>query len=99
MMLTKEILSEIKPSEIFKVVTTRVQNFHEPMIAKLKFICVKGAYESKEQGKEFQQWAIYAGLPEQSDDHIRFHGDKVHSLLNIQSICPCDEGAYDLYRH
>ena len=97
-MLTKELLTEIKTSEIFRTVTTRVQNFHEPMIMTLKFVCIKGAIETTEPGLQFQNWAIYAGLPEQSDDHIARHGDKVRGLLNIQSICPCDEGAFELYR-
>lgn len=97
-MLTKTILSEIKPSEIFRVVTTRVQAVHDIMHTTLKFVCVKGKADGEDPDGLAQDWAIYAGRPEQDDIDIARYGDKVHGFTTIQSICPCDESAYELYR-
>lgn len=91
MIITKEVLDQIEPGEIFKVVTTRVQRFHEPMTATLKFVCVKG--------NAGIDWAIYAGLTDQPGMDIQRHGDKVHSEDIIKSICPCDDAVFEMYRH
>jgi hypothetical protein len=99
MILTKEILHDIAPGEIFKVVTTRLQNFHEPFKMTLKFICIKGHFDSLVNEPDAQDWAIYAGRPTQSDLEIAQNGDKVHDPRNITTICPCDEGVQQLYRH
>ena len=93
MLLTKEVFSEINVGEIFKVVTTRIQRFHEPFKMKLKFICIKGI----EPG--INDWAVYVGLPEQSDDYIAHHGDKVTARDIIRSMCPCDDEVFQLYRY
>lgn len=93
MELTKEILEqEIKPGEIFKDVTTRIQRFHEPFRETLRFICKRG------DDPQYVSWAIYCHRPENSALWIASWGDKVHSKDIIQSICPCTDEAFALYR-
>lgn len=91
MLLTKEALEKIEDGEIFKVITTRLQNFDHPFTLTLKFVCVKS-------GSGRGDWAMYAGLPDWSDDEVKRMGDKVTSFQNIATLCPCDEQAYAAYR-
>lgn len=90
MQITKAIFDEIKPGEIFRVVTTRIQNVSDPMLTKLTFVCVKG--------KSGIDWAIYCSLGTAHPDDIARYGDKVRDSENIRSICPCDEEVLNLYR-
>lgn len=91
MTITKEIFDQLKPGEIFRVVTTRVQNFRDPMEETLTFVCVK----AKGDGID---WAIYAKRAGTYAEDIARYGDKVTSEDNIRSICPCDDEVFNLYR-
>jgi hypothetical protein len=91
MIITKEIFDQIKPGEIFRVVTTRCQNFHEPMEQTLTFVCVKG----KDIGID---WAIYAKRAGTYAEDVARYGDKLHDESNIRAICPCDDEVFQLYR-
>lgn len=91
MIITKELFDKIKPGEIFRVVTTRFQNFHEPMEETLTFVCVK----AKGDGID---WAIYAKRAGTYVEDIARYGDKVTSEENIRNICPCDDEVFQLYR-
>lgn len=90
MQLTKAIFAEIKPGEIFRVVTTKYQTVHEPLNAELTFVCVKG--------KADIDWAIYAGPGSANPSDIARYGDKVTSESSIRNICPCDDEVFNLYR-
>jgi len=93
MQITKKLWEEIKPGEIFKVVTTRFQEFHEPLKETLKFVCIRS------QDTFSSSWAIYCQRPHMSDQYIADHGDKVHFEDIILSICPCDPEVLKMYRH
>ena len=90
MIITKEIFEQLRPSEIFRVVTTRVQNVHDPMGSTLTFSCVKG--------KSGIDWAIYCARAGSNPDDVARYGDKVHDEANIRSLCPCDDDVFQLYR-
>lgn len=92
MELTKEILDTLAPGEIFRVVTTRIQNVHESMLTKLTFVCIKGRHGGED-------WAIYCGPSTGQPEDIARYGQKVQDADNIRSICPCDEEVLALYRH
>jgi len=91
MLLTTEILNDIKPGEVFRTVTTKIQRMHKPMEAELTFVCKKGHGHN--------DWAIYCDFPDKDVSSIAKNGNKVASPDIIQSICPCDEEAMKLYRH
>ena len=91
MELTPEILEQIAPGEIFRVVTTKIQRMYEPLKAELTFVCKKG--------RGANDWAIYCHHSYQPLSFIETNGDKVHSEDIIRSICPCNDEAYKLYRN
>lgn len=91
MQITKDIFDQVKPGEIFRTVTTRFQNIHDPMGTTLTFACVKG--------KTGQDWAIYAARAGSLPDDIARYGDKVTSNENIRSLSDCDEEVLALYRY
>lgn len=91
MQLTMELFNLILPGEIFKVVTTKIQNIHQPMIAELTFVCKKGS-------SDFPSWAIYCHYSHRGIGFIENNGDKVFGEENIQSICPCDPDVLAIYR-
>jgi hypothetical protein len=91
MQLTKELFDQLRPGEIFRVVTTRVQALHAPMEEILTFVCQKG--------KSGIDWTIYGSRAGAQPDDIARYGDKVQAKENIQSLCPCDPDVMDLYRH
>lgn len=88
--LTKEVFDRIPDGEVFKVVITKIQTVHDPMNAKLKFLCKKG------HGND---WAIYYSHSHIEDYVVASNGDKVMSVKCIQEICPCDPEVLKLYRH
>lgn len=88
MQLDLEILQELEPGEIFRVVTTRFQEFHQPGKIRLTFVCVAGGN---------RDWAIYAGLPD-APSIVAQKGDKVTSERTIRDICPCTDEAFERYR-
>ena len=90
MQITKEIFDQIKPGEIYRVITTKIQGVHDPFQAELTFVCVKG--------KAGIDWAIYAGHSGGQPADIARYGDKVTSEANIRNICPCDDEVFLLYR-
>lgn len=91
MQITKAIFDQIKPGEIFRVVTTKIQNIHDPMQAELTFVCIKGRTNF--------DWAIYAAQGPSSPDSIARYGDKVNDAENIRSLSDCDEEVLALYSH
>lgn len=91
MQLTKAIFDLIKPGEIFRVVTTKIQAIQEPFKTELTFVCVKGKYEGVD-------WAIYAGHSGGMVWDIARYGVKVKEEDNIRNICPCDDEVFQLYR-
>jgi hypothetical protein len=90
MQITRAIFDEIAPGEIFRVVTTRLQNFQDSMTKTLTFVCLKD--------KSGCDWVIYAGNAGAHPADIARYGAKVSDKQNIQSICPCDEEVMELYR-
>lgn len=90
MLITKEILNQFQPGEIFWTVTTKIQYVHEPMNAELTFVCVKG--------KSGMDWAIYCSWKGTNPNDIARNGDKVTSERMIRAICPCDDEVFELYR-
>lgn len=95
MQITKAIFDEIAPGEIFRVVTTRIQNIEEPMDASLSFVCVKARI-----GHDgIFLWAIYSGKGSSHPNDLARYGQKVRDKENILSICPCDDEVMALYRY
>ena len=90
MLLTKKIFDQIPDGEIFRIVTTKIQNVHKPMEAELTFIAKKG--------DGYPDWTIYCHHSHHDIEFIKEQGDKVMTRQEIQSICPCDEEVYRLYR-
>ncbi len=90
MKLTKAILDQIAPGEIFKTVRTRVQQVHDPMKVVMTFVCVKG--------KIGQDWAIYTAAGGGHPGDVARYGDKLMVDEDILSICPCDDEVLKLYR-
>lgn len=90
MIITEEIFKAIQPGEVFRVITTKYQTFHEPGKAVLTFVAVKG------WGND---WVIYAGRAEQGARSIQSHGDKVAGEALIKSLVPCDESVFKRYRY
>lgn len=90
MTITKEIFDQIKPGEIFRVVTTRIQNIHDPMGTTLTFVCVKD--------KSGIDWVIYGARQGSDAENIARYGDKVRDEENVRSICPCNDEVFQLYR-
>lgn len=90
MQLTKAIFEDIKPGEIFRVLTTKIQAVHEPLNTELTFVCIKG--------KGGGDWAIYAGHSGGQPWDIARYGEKVRDEDNIRNICPCDDEVFKLYR-
>lgn len=89
MIITKELFDQIKPGEIFRVVTTKYQRFEKPLEWELTFVCKKG---------DADDWAIYCHFPA-PPEFIAKRGHKVASEDIIKSICPCDEEVFKLYRY
>lgn len=95
MHITMDIYNEIPHGEVFKVVTTKVQNIHEPMRLQLAFVCIK----DKRDPAAPNTWTIYCGKSEMGADYVRRFGNKVKNKENIQAICPCDPDVLALYRY
>lgn len=91
MQINKVVFDEIKPGEIFRVVTTKYQNVHDPLTTELTFACVKG--------KSGLDWAIYAARAGSIPDDIARYGDKVGDKENIRSLSDCDDEVLALYRY
>lgn len=91
MQITKEIFDQMKPGEIFRAVTTKYQNFDDPLNTELTFACVKG--------KSGLDWAIYAARAGSIPDDIARYGNKVGDKENIRSLSDCDEEVLALYRY
>lgn len=91
MQINKAIFDQIKPGEIFRVVTTKYQNVHDPLNTELTFACVKG--------KTGLDWAIYAARAGSIPDDIARYGDKVRDKVNIRSLSDCDDEVLELYRY
>lgn len=91
MQITKVVFDQISPGEIFRVVTTKYQNVHDPMTTELTFACVKG--------KTGMDWAMYAARAGSLPDDITRYGDKVINRENILSLSGCDEEVLALYRY
>jgi len=94
MQITKAVFDQIAPGEIFRVVTTRIQDIQEPMDATLTFVCVK----AREGHEGTFLWAIYAGKGSAHPNDVARYGHKIKDKDNILSICPCDEEVLQLYR-
>lgn len=93
MQITKEIFDQIAPGEIFRVVTTRLQNVNDPMNTTLTFVCVK----AREGFEGRFLWAIYSASGSARPDDVARYGTKVRGKESIQSICPCDDEVLKLY--
>jgi len=44
-------------------------------------------------------WAIYCHWADKDWDWIKRQGDKVYSEETIKRLVPCDEEAFEMYRH
>lgn len=94
MQITKEIFDQIAPREIFRTVTTRIHNVQDFLNLPLTFVCVK----AKEGHEGTFLWAIYSAPGSATPDDVARYGRKLRGKENIQSICPCDEEVFKLYR-
>jgi hypothetical protein len=56
----------------------------------LRWIAVRGF---------IHDWAIYVGIIENSNEKVRDFGDKVHNDNDIRRLVPCDDKAFEMYRH
>lgn len=90
MILNEEIFDQFQPGEIIRIVTTKAQNFWEPMKTELTFVAVKG-----DSGHD---WAIYCHRSTEPVPFIMSNGDKVTSVETIRAICPCSPFILKKYR-
>ena len=90
MLLTLEMFEAMPNGEIFRIVTTKIQNVHEPLKAELTFICKKA-----DSGHD---WAIYGHFSDKEISFIASQGDKVFTEREIRDICPCTDDVYAKYR-
>lgn len=90
MLLTLDTFEQFKPGEIMRIVTTKLQNIHQPMIGTLTFVALK------DDSGHF--WAIYCHWSYNSIDFICTSGDKVFSETEIRHIMPCDDEMFKRYR-
>jgi hypothetical protein len=90
MTITKEIFDQIKPGEIFRVVTTKIGGDHSPNDIEMTFVCAKG--------KSGIDWSVFASRGGGQPWDIARYGDKLSSEENIRNICPCDDEVFQLYR-
>lgn len=44
-------------------------------------------------------WAIYIHHAEYPESWIQRSGDKVHNATHIRELVPCDDEAFEMYRH
>ena len=56
----------------------------------LRWLAVRGG---------IHDWAIYCHFADKSFEWIRDHGDKVHAENHIRKLCPCNNEAFEMYRH
>jgi len=85
--LTVQKLKDMPDAELIGKGIGTFPEIHEKEI---KWVAVRG------QG--YYDWAIYYGLPNDSEEHIRFYGDKMFTESVIKRLVPCTEEAYKLYR-
>jgi hypothetical protein len=91
-MLTLQNLKEMEPDTIFESGTTLDNSAGINMSnsgQRLTWVAVRGG---------IHDWAIYVGLANQSIEHIRSYGDKVHGKESIRKTVPCDDEAFAMYR-
>ena len=56
----------------------------------LRWVAVRGG---------IHDWAIYCHTSDKSVEYIRDMGDKVHNEATIKKLVPCDDEAFNMYRH
>ncbi len=64
--------------------------FKQGKTAEFKYTAVRG---------NVSDWAIYVGDHTKSYEEISQWGDKIHDRRTIKELVPCDEEAYQQYRH
>jgi hypothetical protein len=86
--MTLEEYNSVPNGDVFKTVTTKIQNVHDPGKSLLKFLCKKSEGD----------WAIYYDHAHIPDYVIATTGMKVKTKECIQQICPCSPEVLELYR-
>ena len=92
-MLTLKKLKEMKSGTIFakgEIIDSPYGINMANTSKLLKWVAVRGG---------IHDWAIYCHLALNSYEWIRSQGNKVHSEENIKKLVPCDEEAFNMYRH
>ena len=91
-MLTVEMLKAMPPNTIFaagKFVDDETINFM--LTGKLlRWVAVRGG---------IHDWCIYAQEASWSPESIARHGDKIYSERIVESLVPCNNEAFGMYRY
>lgn len=86
-MLTLQQLKDMEPHTVFAQGVNLNLVLHSSPI---RWVAVRGG---------IHDWAIYYHTEHSSYDFVRRNGDKVHTKEAITTLVPCDEEAYQQYRH
>ena len=92
-MLTIKQLKAMKPNTIFAKGETAVEDYWDTLKEmQVRWIAVRGG---------IHDWAIYYNLvnDNKSDEEIRNYGDKMRNEKSIKKCIPCDDEAFNMYRH
>lgn len=85
--LTLKDFKKIKPHAIFAFGYARDSDD-----VQMRWIAVKACNRGVD-------WAIYTGLPEESDDHIKRWGRKISNKTRIREMVNCTDDFFALYRY
>ncbi len=92
-MLTLQDLKDMEPDTIFAsgMVSDNEKGVNMDNSGKLlRWVAVRGGIED---------WAIYCGPEDWSEERVASNGNKVHNEKNIKRLILCDDEAFKMYRH
>lgn len=93
MKITLQQLKDTKPNTIFATGETSVEDYWDASKEmQIKWVAVRGG---------IHDWAIYYQKAEEdwTDERIRDMGEKMHNPASIKKCVPCDDEAFEMYRH
>jgi len=92
-MLTLQQLKKMMPNTIFAKGEAEIEDHWDTSkTMQIKWIAIRGG---------IHDWAIYYNLivEDKSDEEIKNYGEKMHKEESIKTCVPCDDEAFDMYRH
>lgn len=87
--LTAKALEEMEPGKIIATGTGIYPAFHKEK--EIRWVAVRG--------KGAPDWALYYHFSENDLQYILDSGDKANGEAIIRKLVPCDDSAWNMYRH